>query len=140
MKPLAAGCRCTIFRVSGGIWQRVGVGCWERLRSNCARNGDYMPTRFDSQTDAANLLCGAKCGWQSLITSVGWHGIGAHPFRKTGRMIMNTSTGVCALLPPFGTHKVPLLFRSSFFLSVFLVSLWWFVSMVLLLSVLCLLF
>lgn len=28
--------------------------------SDFTRNGDYMPTRFDSQTDAANLLCGAK--------------------------------------------------------------------------------
>ncbi|CAJ1360862.1 unnamed protein product [Effrenium voratum] len=28
--------------------------------SDYSRNGDYMPTRFDSQTDAANLLCGAK--------------------------------------------------------------------------------
>ncbi|CAE7172980.1 RPN10 [Symbiodinium pilosum] len=28
--------------------------------SDYTRNGDYMPTRFDSQTDAANLLCGAK--------------------------------------------------------------------------------
>ena len=26
----------------------------------CCRNGDYMPSRFDSQSDAANLLCGAK--------------------------------------------------------------------------------
>ncbi|CAK9039565.1 unnamed protein product [Durusdinium trenchii] len=28
--------------------------------SDYTRNGDYMPTRFDSQSDAANLLCGAK--------------------------------------------------------------------------------
>jgi len=28
--------------------------------SDYTRNGDYTPTRFDSQGDAANLLCGAK--------------------------------------------------------------------------------
>lgn len=28
--------------------------------SDYARNGDYTPTRFDSQTDACNLVCGAK--------------------------------------------------------------------------------
>lgn len=28
--------------------------------SDFTRNGDYAPSRFDSQTDAVNLLCGAK--------------------------------------------------------------------------------
>lgn len=28
--------------------------------SDYTRNGDYAPTRFDSQTDAVNLVCGAK--------------------------------------------------------------------------------
>jgi len=38
--------------------------------SDYTRNGDYMPTRFDSQTDAVNLLCGAKTN-QNPENSVG---------------------------------------------------------------------
>ena len=28
--------------------------------SEFARNGDYVPSRLDAQTDAANVVCGAK--------------------------------------------------------------------------------
>mmetsp|Transcript_68351 Transcript_68351/g.153507 ORF Transcript_68351/g.153507 Transcript_68351/m.153507 type:complete len:446 (-) Transcript_68351:52-1389(-) len=38
--------------------------------SDYTRNGDYMPTRFDSQTDAVNLLCGAKTN-QNPENSIG---------------------------------------------------------------------
>eukprot|EP00931_Biecheleriopsis_adriatica_P066497 TRINITY_DN4083_c0_g1_i1.p1 TRINITY_DN4083_c0_g1~~TRINITY_DN4083_c0_g1_i1.p1 ORF type:complete len:434 (-),score=138.90 TRINITY_DN4083_c0_g1_i1:245-1546(-) len=38
--------------------------------SDYTRNGDYMPTRFDAQSDAANLLCGAKTN-QNIENAVG---------------------------------------------------------------------
>mmetsp|Transcript_44140 Transcript_44140/g.116819 ORF Transcript_44140/g.116819 Transcript_44140/m.116819 type:complete len:428 (-) Transcript_44140:292-1575(-) len=38
--------------------------------SEYLRNADYMPTRFDAQTDAVNLLCGAKTR-QNVESSVG---------------------------------------------------------------------
>eukprot|EP00927_Polykrikos_kofoidii_P009623 TRINITY_DN1401_c0_g1_i5.p1 TRINITY_DN1401_c0_g1~~TRINITY_DN1401_c0_g1_i5.p1 ORF type:complete len:457 (-),score=139.99 TRINITY_DN1401_c0_g1_i5:39-1409(-) len=38
--------------------------------SDYTRNGDYTPTRFESQTDAVNLLCGAKTQ-QNIENSVG---------------------------------------------------------------------
>lgn len=38
--------------------------------SDFTRNGDYAPTRFESQTDAVNLLCGAKTN-QNPENSVG---------------------------------------------------------------------
>lgn len=38
--------------------------------SNFTRNGDYTPTRFESQIDAANLVCGAKTN-QNPENSVG---------------------------------------------------------------------
>eukprot|EP00931_Biecheleriopsis_adriatica_P002728 TRINITY_DN1037_c0_g2_i1.p1 TRINITY_DN1037_c0_g2~~TRINITY_DN1037_c0_g2_i1.p1 ORF type:complete len:401 (-),score=114.71 TRINITY_DN1037_c0_g2_i1:1249-2367(-) len=38
--------------------------------SEYTRNGDYMPSRFDAQSDAANLLCGAKTN-QNIENAVG---------------------------------------------------------------------
>eukprot|EP00928_Gymnodinium_smaydae_P062519 TRINITY_DN46367_c0_g1_i1.p2 TRINITY_DN46367_c0_g1~~TRINITY_DN46367_c0_g1_i1.p2 ORF type:complete len:544 (+),score=206.60 TRINITY_DN46367_c0_g1_i1:149-1780(+) len=38
--------------------------------SDYTRNGDYAPTRFESQTDAVNLVCGAKTQ-QNMENSVG---------------------------------------------------------------------
>lgn len=44
--------------------------------SDYTRNGDYMPTRFESQADAVNLVCGAKTNQNpensvGLLTSAG---------------------------------------------------------------------
>eukprot|EP00747_Dinoflagellata_sp_TGD_P064889 gnl/TRDRNA2_/TRDRNA2_154108_c1_seq3.p1 gnl/TRDRNA2_/TRDRNA2_154108_c1~~gnl/TRDRNA2_/TRDRNA2_154108_c1_seq3.p1 ORF type:complete len:467 (-),score=136.98 gnl/TRDRNA2_/TRDRNA2_154108_c1_seq3:229-1629(-) len=38
--------------------------------SDYTRNGDYTPTRFEAQTDAVNLICGAKTQ-QNIENSVG---------------------------------------------------------------------
>jgi hypothetical protein len=37
-----------------------GFAVFESRISWWMRNGDYLPTRFQAQADAVNLICGAK--------------------------------------------------------------------------------
>jgi len=61
--------------------------------SDYSRNGDYTPTRFEAQTDAVNLVCGAKTQ-QNMENSVGILGMAGDrvdvlitPTSDLGRMV-----------------------------------------------------
>ena len=40
--------------------------------SEFSRNGDYAPSRFDQQTETANLLGGTKTGTGEFVDICGW--------------------------------------------------------------------